>query len=140
MTRNSRPRSCTESPTGTTSTTPARESICGTTPSPAASTTPVSATPCTPAERSRDRRDRLPAPNAATPGGQLSASTSDLALTLDDLLGSRIGTLIRAGETSRQAAFSDLHDALQTLTSDEIRQPTSAVARRRLGQLPQTAP
>ena len=47
----------------------------------------------------------------------------ELDLALDDLLGSRIRTLIRAGETSRQAAPADLHDALQTLAGNETVSP-----------------
>ena len=39
----------------------------------------------------------------------------ELDLALDDLLGSRIRTLIRAGETARQTAPADLHDALKTI-------------------------
>ena len=47
----------------------------------------------------------------------------ELDLALDDLLGSRVRTLIRAGESSRQAAPADLHDALKTLAGDETVSP-----------------
>ena len=43
----------------------------------------------------------------------------ELDLALGDLLGPRSRTLIRAGETSRQAAPTELHAALQTLAADE---------------------
>ena len=47
----------------------------------------------------------------------------ELDLALDDLLGSRIRTLIRAGETARQAAPADLHDALETIANDRNVRP-----------------
>ena len=47
----------------------------------------------------------------------------ELDLALDELLGSRIRTLIRAGETARQAAPADLHDALETIADDRTVRP-----------------
>ena len=47
----------------------------------------------------------------------------ELDLALGDLLGSRIRTLIRAGETARQAAPADLHDALKTIAHDRTVRP-----------------
>ncbi len=47
----------------------------------------------------------------------------ELDLALGDLLGSRIRTLIRAGETARQAAPADLHDALTTIADDRTVRP-----------------
>ena len=44
-------------------------------------------------------------------------------MALDELLGSRIRTLIRAGETSRQAAPTDLHDALESIADDRTVRP-----------------
>lgn len=43
----------------------------------------------------------------------------ELDLALNELLGSRVRTHVRPGETSRRAAPADLHDALQTLAGDE---------------------
>lgn len=47
----------------------------------------------------------------------------ELDLALGNLLGSRIRTLIRAGETARQAAPTDLRDALQTIANDQTVRP-----------------
>ena len=47
----------------------------------------------------------------------------ELDLIIDDLLGSRVRTLVRAGETSRQAAPGDLHDALETIAGDRTIRP-----------------
>ena len=47
----------------------------------------------------------------------------ELDLALNDLLGSRIRTLVRDGETMRQAAPADLQNALQTLAGDETVSP-----------------
>ena len=47
----------------------------------------------------------------------------ELDMALDDLLGSRIRTLIRAGESARQAAPADLHDALKTIADDRTVRP-----------------
>ena len=59
----------------------------------------------------------------------------ELDLALDDLLGSRARTLIRAGKTSRQAAPADLHHALETIADDgtvrpQVRQLASDLAGR----------
>ena len=42
----------------------------------------------------------------------------ELDLALDNLLGSRIRTLICTGETARQAAPADLQDALEKIADD----------------------
>ena len=47
----------------------------------------------------------------------------ELDLALGDLLGSRIRTLIRAGETARQAAPAELQDALRTIAEDRTMRP-----------------
>ncbi len=47
----------------------------------------------------------------------------ELDLALDDLLGSRVRTLVRAGETARQATPADLHDALKTIADDRTVRP-----------------
>lgn len=47
----------------------------------------------------------------------------ELDLALDELLGNRVRTLIRAGETARQAAPADLHDALETIANDRTVRP-----------------
>ena len=47
----------------------------------------------------------------------------ELDLALGDLLGNRIRTLIRAGETARQAPPDDLQGALETIASDETVRP-----------------
>ena len=47
----------------------------------------------------------------------------ELDLALDDLLGSRSRIRIRAGETSRQAAPADLHDALKTIADFRTARP-----------------
>ena len=53
----------------------------------------------------------------------------ELDLALGDRLGSRIRTLIRAGETARQAAPADLHDALKTIADDRtVRQQVRRLA------------
>lgn len=59
----------------------------------------------------------------------------ELDLALGDRLGSRIRTLIRAGETASQAAPADLHDALKTIADDrtvrpQVRRLASDLARR----------
>ena len=57
----------------------------------------------------------------------------ELDLALDNLLGSRVRTLIRAGETSRPAAPADLHDALEMIADDQTVRPP-------VRQLPRTSP
>ena len=53
----------------------------------------------------------------------------ELDLALHDVLGSRVRTLIRAGETARQAAPADLHDALKTIAADRtVRPPVGRLA------------
>lgn len=47
----------------------------------------------------------------------------DLDLALDELLASRIRTLIRAGEAAKQAAPADLHDALDKIANDRTIRP-----------------
>ena len=47
----------------------------------------------------------------------------ELDLALGDLLGSRIRTLIRTGETARQAAPAELRDALRTIVADRTVRP-----------------
>ena len=47
----------------------------------------------------------------------------ELDLALGDLLKGRTRTLIRAGETPRQAAPGDLRDALETIAGDETVRP-----------------
>lgn len=47
----------------------------------------------------------------------------ELDLALDDLLGSRIRTLIRASGTARQAAPAELRDALKTIADDRTVRP-----------------
>ena len=59
----------------------------------------------------------------------------ELDLALDDLLGSRLRTLIRAGGTARQAAPAELRDALKTIADDrtvrpQVRQLAVDLARR----------
>ena len=47
----------------------------------------------------------------------------ELDLVLGDRLGSRIRTLIRDGETARQAAPTELHNALRTIADDRTLRP-----------------
>ena len=47
----------------------------------------------------------------------------ELDLALNELLGSRVRTLIRAGETARQSAPADLHNALETIAGDRTVRP-----------------
>ena len=47
----------------------------------------------------------------------------ELDLALGDLLGGRVRTLVRGGETARQAAPAELRDALRTIADDRNVQP-----------------
>ena len=63
----------------------------------------------------------------------------ELDLALNNLLGSRIRTLIRAGETLRQAAPADLHGALETIAGDQtVRPPVRQLASNLAGLIEDT--
>ena len=47
----------------------------------------------------------------------------ELDLALNERLGTRVRTLIRAGETAKQAAPAELHDALGTIADDRTVTP-----------------
>ncbi len=78
----------------------------------------------------------MPDGTASVSGPTAALATHiELDLALGDLLGRRIRTLIRAGETSRQAPPAVLREALEKVADDQsvrrpVRQLASNLARR----------